>query len=95
MVLKSFYTYIFISIIVPMTLISEDLTGLRTQQTVTTKEKEVTFNKKPMIIREKQIIEGGVEKKIPLTVREGENNWSVLFSPAEIEMKVITTGMVN
>lgn len=78
-----------------MTLISEDLTGLRPQQTVMSEEKEVTFDKKSMIIKEEQVIVGGVEKKIPSTMREDEDNWSVLFSPAQTEKKVIATGIVN
>lgn len=78
-----------------MTLISEDAAGLRPQQTLTIKEKEVTFDKKPMIIKEKQVIVEGVEKKIPATVRKDEDNWFVLFTPAKIEKKIIATGIVN
>lgn len=76
-------------------LISEDAAGLRFQQTVTIEEKEVTFDKKPMIIKEKQVIVGGMEKKIPATMREDEDNWFVLFTPAQIEKKAISTGIIN
>ncbi|XP_053467641.1 protein 4.1b isoform X2 [Ictalurus furcatus] len=70
-----------------------DAAGLRSQQTVTIKEKEVTFDKKPMIIKEKQVIVGGIEKKIPATMHEDEDNWFVLFTPAQIEKKAISTGV--
>uniref|UniRef100_W5UHX7 Protein 4.1 n=1 Tax=Ictalurus punctatus TaxID=7998 RepID=W5UHX7_ICTPU len=72
-----------------------DAAGLRFQQTVTIEEKEVTFDKKPMIIKEKQVIVGGMEKKIPATMREDEDNWFVLFTPAQIEKKAISTAGVS
>lgn len=62
--------------------------GLRSQQTGTIKEKEVTFDKKPVIIKEKQEI----EKKIPGRVYKDEDNWFVLFSREQIKKKVIATG---
>lgn len=77
-----------------MTLISEDVFSLGTQQSVRIEEKEVTFEKKPMIIKEKQVIVGGVEKNISAAVREDED-WFVLFSPAQIEKKATDTGIVN
>lgn len=78
-----------------MTLINEDAAGLRAQQTVTIKEKGVIFDTKPMIIKEKQVIGGGVKKKILAPVREDEDNWFVLFSPTQIEKMITATGIVN
>lgn len=49
---------------------------------------EVTFDKKPVIIKEKQEI----EKKIPGRVYKDEDNWFVLFSQEQIKKKVIATG---
>lgn len=86
---------IYLLVIVPMTFISEDASGLRSQQTFTIKEKDVIFEKKPVIIKEKQVVVGGVEKKLPVTMREDEDNWFVLFSPAQIEKKAIAKGIVN
>ncbi|MCJ8745593.1 hypothetical protein PDJAM_G00132030 [Pangasius djambal] len=65
--------------------------GLRPQQTVMIEEKEVIFDKKPMIIKEEHVIVGEVEKKDPATVREDEDVWFVLFTPAQFEKKVIAT----
>lgn len=79
----------------PMVLIVEDVASLRPQQTVTIKEMEVTCVKKPMIIIEKQVIVGRVEKKIPATMHKDEDNWFVLFTPEQIEKKVIATGIFN
>lgn len=78
-----------------MPLISEDVVSARTQQTVTIEEKEVTVAKKPMIIEEKQVTVGGVEKNIHATVREDEDKWFLLFSPAQIEKKAIDTGIIT
>ncbi|KAF4075944.1 hypothetical protein AMELA_G00224640 [Ameiurus melas] len=64
-----------------------DAEGLRSQQTVTIKENEVTFDKKPMIIKEKRVIVGGMENKIPATMREDEDNW--------FEKKAISTAGVS
>ncbi|TSK20247.1 Protein 4.1 [Bagarius yarrelli] len=63
--------------------------GLRSQQTVTVTEK-VTFDKKPMIIKEKQVLIGAREK-----IAEDKNNWFVLFTPAQIERKAIATAGVS
>ncbi|XP_058232038.1 protein 4.1b isoform X1 [Hemibagrus wyckioides] len=69
----------------------QNVPGLRSQQTVTIKEKEVTFDKKPVIIKEKQEI----EKKIPGRVYKDEDDWFVLFSPEQIKKKVIATAGVS
>lgn len=81
-------------ITVHTTLISEYAAGLKPQQIVTIKEKEVTFDKKPMVIKGKQVIVRVVEKKFPATTREDEDNWFVLFTPVQIERKSISTGKV-
>ncbi|GAA6098854.1 protein 4.1b isoform X11 [Tachysurus ichikawai] len=75
--------------------VSSDVASLRPQQTVTIKEMEVTCVKKPMIIIEKQVIVGRVEKKIPATMHKDEDNWFVLFTPEQIEKKVIATAGVS
>ncbi|KAF7691879.1 hypothetical protein HF521_010846 [Silurus meridionalis] len=75
---------------VPMTQISEDAAGL-IPQSATIKEKEVLFETKPTIIKEKQVIVKEVEKKIPATSHEVEDNWFVLFTPVQIE-KLVATG---
>ncbi|XP_060756137.1 protein 4.1b isoform X2 [Neoarius graeffei] len=73
--------------------VPSDAAGLRAQQTVTIKEKGVIFDTKPMIIKEKQVIGGGVKKKILAPVREDEDNWFVLFSPTQIEKMITATGV--
>lgn len=75
-----------------MILISKE--GLRSQQTVTITEK-VTFDKKPMIIKEKRVIKGGVRVKIPATAHEDKDNWFVLFTPAQIEKNATATAGVS
>ncbi|XP_027028021.2 protein 4.1b isoform X5 [Tachysurus fulvidraco] len=77
------------------TITTPDVASLIPRQTVTIKEKEVTFVKKPMIINEKQVIVGRVEKKIPATMHKDEDNWFVLFTPEQIEKKVIATAGVS
>ncbi|XP_053083902.1 protein 4.1b isoform X2 [Pangasianodon hypophthalmus] len=76
---------------VPMTLISEDTAGLRPHQTVKIEEKEVIFDKKPMIIRKEQVIVGEVEKKNPAIRREDEDDWFVFFSPAQFVKMAVAT----
>ncbi|KAM9436907.1 protein 4.1b isoform 1-T2 [Clarias gariepinus] len=76
---------------VTTTLDSEDAAGLRYQQTVMIKGREVTFDHKPMIIKEKQVIVGGIEKKMAALVHKDEDDWFILFAPALIKKKVITT----
>lgn len=82
-------------VIVTTTLDSEDAAGLRYQQTVMIKGREVTFDHKPMIIKEKQVIVGGIEKKMAALVHKDEDDWFILFAPALIKKKVITTGIVK
>ncbi|KAF5904330.1 uncharacterized protein DAT39_005947, partial [Clarias magur] len=72
-----------------VTLGSEDAAGLRYQQTVLIKGREVTFDSKPMIIKEKKVIMGGMERKLAALVHKDEDDWSILFAPAQIEKKVI------
>lgn len=71
-------------------VLSEDVVRLRTQQALMIEEKD----KKPTVVEEKQVIVG-VEKKPHDTAREDEDNWFVLFTPAQMEQKVIAAGIVD